>query len=174
MRRKIQISDEKLLICWGVCRVLLTFSKARRDLFLGGAKARGPAPTSIVKGFLSQLSEASCDDPPPLDPLHLSWKPLDHPSGPHPPTFPGRLPGPPPGPPPWSPGGGSRDLKNSSKNSSGKFVEKIVKKCVEKFVEKFVKKFVKKFVEKFVGKIRSEFSFSENSSRKFVQGLRGA
>ena len=27
-------------------------SKARRDLFLGGAKARGPAPTPIVKGFL--------------------------------------------------------------------------------------------------------------------------
>ena len=98
LRRKIEISDEKSLICWGVCRVLLTFSKARRDLFLGGAKARGPAPTPIVQGFLSQLSEASCNDPLPLDPLHPSWKPLDLPSGPLPP-FPGPhfpLPGPPP------------------------------------------------------------------------------
>ena len=122
LRCKIEISDEKSLICWGVWWVLLTFSKARRDLFLGGAKARGPGSTSIVKAFLSQLSEASCNDPPPLDPLHPSWKLLDPPSGPHLPTFSGTH-SPLPGPPldhPWSPGEGVQGLE--------KFVEKSVEK----------------------------------------------
>ena len=72
------------------------------------------------------------------------------------------LPWTPPRTPPWTPSLEPRGWVQGPQ----KFVEKIV--------GKFVEKFVKKFVEKFVGKIRSEFSFSENSSRKFVQGLRGA